>query len=85
MSLPNLPNSFSFYQGTSKEKMNNLNIKDNEEKDSSIPKNTEENFLGNLDIQKIKELNSKCVEFIFEEKTDISLEILKKIEFFFRI
>ena len=82
MSLPNLPNSFSFYQGTSKEKMNNLNIKDNEEKDSSIPKNTEENFLGNLDIQKIKELNSKCVEFIFEEKTDISLEILKKIEFF---
>jgi len=24
--------------------------------------------MENLDIQKIKELNSKCVEFIFEEK-----------------
>ena len=49
-------------------------------KESIISKDTELNILDNLDIQKIKELNSKCVEFIFEEKTDISLEILKKIE-----
>ena len=52
-------------------------------KESSISKNSELNILENLDIQKIKELNSKCIEFIFEEKTDISLEILKKIELFF--
>ena len=51
-------------------------------KESSISKNSELNILENLDIQKIKELNSKCIEFIFEEKTDISLEILKKIELF---
>ena len=50
--------------------------------ESNIPKNTEINFMENLDIQKIKELNSKCVEFIFEEKADISLEILKKLELF---
>ena len=51
-------------------------------KESSISKNTEINIMENLDIQKIKELNSKCVEFIFEEKSDISLEILKKLEMF---
>ena len=51
-------------------------------KESNVSKNTEINIMENLDIQKIKELNSKCVEFIFEEKTDISLEILKKLELF---
>ena len=49
-------------------------------KESNISKNSEINILENLDIQKIKEFNSKCVEFILEEKTEISLEILKKIE-----
>ena len=51
-------------------------------KESNISKNYELNILENLDIQKIKELNSNCVELIFEEKTEISLEILKKIEMF---
>ena len=51
-------------------------------KESNISKNYELNILDNLDIQKIKELNSNCVELIFEEKTEISLEILKKIEMF---
>ena len=51
-------------------------------KESSTSKNTETNIMDNLDIQKMKELNSKCVEFIFEEKADISLEILKKLEMF---
>ena len=58
----------------------NLNTK--ESNTSNVSKNTEINIMENLNIQKIKELNSKCVEFIFEEKTDISLEILKKLELF---
>ena len=51
-------------------------------KELNTSKNSEISFLENLDIQKIKELNSKCVEFIFEDKADISIEILKKIELF---
>ena len=69
-----------------KEINSNKQIKEEEDirnpKESNTRKNSELNFMENLDIQKIKELNSKCVEFIFEDKTDISLEILKKIELF---
>ena len=47
---------------------------------NSIIKSTDINLNETLDIEKIKELNSKCVELIFEEKFEIALEILKKIE-----
>lgn len=33
-----------------------------------------------FDINKIKELNNKSVEFIFDEKIDNGLEILKRLE-----
>ncbi len=84
MSLTNL---FLFGQESSKEKIkindyNNKTKIEQEIQDSSMIKNTESNFLENLNIQKIKELNSKCVEFILEEKADISIEILKTIELF---
>ena len=36
-----------------------------------------------LDLKKIKEFNSKSVELIFDDKPEISLEILKKLESFF--
>jgi len=46
-------------------------------------KNIDFNFSdNNLDMIKIKELNSNSVEFIFEDKIDIALEILKKLESF---
>lgn len=35
-----------------------------------------------MNIQKIKDLNSKCLEFIFVDKSEIALEILKKLEAF---
>ena len=37
---------------------------------------------SNLDFNKIKEYNNKSVDYIFDEKIDLSLEILKKIEVF---
>ena len=37
----------------------------------------------NLDLNKIKELNNKCSELIYEEKIDESFRILKKLEIFF--
>ena len=58
---------------------NNKNEKDEEMQSSKESNNIELNILDNLDVQKIKELNSKCVDFIFQEKTNIALEILKKI------
>ena len=61
---------------------NNKNEKDEEMQSSKESNNIELNILDNLDVQKIKELNSKCVDFIFQEKTNIALEILKKIEVF---
>ena len=51
-------------------------------KSSSRSKVIELNLIENLDISKIKELNTKCVEFIFDEKSEIALEILKKLELF---
>ena len=50
--------------------------------ESNKSKVAELNILENLDIQKIKDLNTKCLEFIFEDKSEIALEILKKIEVF---
>ena len=49
-------------------------------KSSSKSKVIELNLMENFDISKIKELNTKCVEFIFDEKSEIGLEILKKLE-----
>ena len=43
---------------------------------------TDLNLSDDLDLKKIKELNSKSVELIFEDKPEISLEILKKLENF---
>lgn len=51
-------------------------------KSSSKSKVIELNLMENFDISKIKELNTKCVEFIFDEKSEIGLEILKKLELF---
>ena len=51
-------------------------------KSSSKSKVIELNLLENLDISKIKELITKCVEFIFDEKSEIALEILKKLELY---
>ena len=50
--------------------------------ESSKTKVIELNVLENLNIQKIKDLNSKCLEFIFVDKSEIALEILKKLEAF---
>ena len=51
-------------------------------KSSSKSRAIELSLLENLDIQKIKDLNTKCLEFIFEEKSDIALEILKQLELY---
>ena len=87
------PNLFPF-QESLKENNFNSNLQEKEEEDNQNSKesnisnnnieskNIELNFMDNLDIPKMKQLNSKCVEFIFEEKTDIALEILKKLEIF---
>jgi len=45
--------------------------------------NLEININDNLDVNKIKELNSKSVDLILEEKIEKALEILKKMELFF--
>lgn len=52
-------------------------------KESNKSKVIQLNLLDNLDLQKIKDLNTKCLEFIFEDKAEIALEILKKLELFF--
>ena len=51
-------------------------------KSSSKSKVIELNLIENLDISKIKELNTKCIEFILDDKSEIALEILKKLELF---
>ena len=48
-----------------------------------IPSNLNNiDFTSNLDFKKIKDYNNKSVDYIFDEKIDIALEILKKIEVF---
>ena len=59
-------------------------FKNGEENISSRESNNLEiNINDNIDINKIKELNSKSVDLILEEKTEKALEILKKMELFF--
>ena len=53
----------------SKEAINNISNKENK-------------IIDNLDIIKLKEINSNIIEIIFEEKYDIALDILKKLEIF---
>jgi murein L,D-transpeptidase YafK len=53
-------------------------FKNGEENISSRESNNLEiNINDNIDINKIKELNSKSVDLILEEKTEKALEILK--------
>ena len=80
-----LLNPFSNQEYTKENKKDYTNKNKSEQKiqnskELNISNNSEISFLENLDKQKIKELNSKCVEFIYEDKADISIEILKKIE-----
>ena len=84
MSLLN-PFSNQEYKKENKKDYTNKNISEQKiqnSKELNTSNNSEISFLENLDKQKIKELNSKCVEFIYEDKADISIEILKKIESF---
>ena len=80
MSSLNSFNKESLKEGT--KDSHNKNQKDEEIQNSKELNNIELNILDNLDVQKVKELNSKCVDFIFQDKTNIALEILKKIELF---
>ena len=59
-------------------KEENLKLK----KSNNITKNIEKNFNNNLDLTKIKELNLKITDYIFEDKIELGLELLKKIELF---
>ena len=68
----------------------NINIKEDKnigskESNNNNNKIIEINFNANLDIKKIKELNSNSVDLIFEEKFEIALDILKKIELFLEV
>ena len=67
----------------------NINLKEDKntysKESNDNQKNIEINFNTSLDIKKIKELNSNSVELIFEEKYEIALEILKKIELFLEV
>ena len=58
------------------------NQQKNEENINNNEINLDFNIPDNLDINKIKELNSNSVNFIFEEKIEIAFEILKKLELF---
>jgi hypothetical protein len=64
----------------------NLEFENNQQKNEENINNNEINanfnIPDNLDINKIKELNSNSVNFIFEEKIEIAFEILKKLELF---
>ena len=65
-------------------KNKNIKKEDNQKlkKLDNIQNNLELNSSDNFDISKIKELNSKSVDLIFEEKIELGLEILKKLELF---
>ena len=70
------------YVSNSRNKSESDILSSKSSKESSKSKIIELNLLENLDIQKIKDLNTKCLEFIFEDKSEIALEILKKLELF---
>ena len=62
-------------------KSDNSNKEENNNNESEIMSLIDDLYEKN-DIDKIKEINSKCVDLIFEEKTEKSLDILKKLEIF---
>ena len=53
-----------------------------EENDESIDTHLLEDLDENCDFEKLKEINVKCVDLIFEDKPQKSLELLKKLETF---
>ncbi len=53
-----------------------------EENDESVDTNLIEDLDENCDFEKLKEINVKSVDFIFEDKPQKSLELLKKLETF---
>ena len=55
---------------------NNIDFNNFENENNNI------DISSNLDFNKIKDYNNKSVDYIFDEKIDIALEILKKIEVF---
>ena len=73
------------FQNQEKEEKN-IDLQKNQnqknEENNNNENNIDLNITDNLDINKIKELNSNSVNFIFEEKIEIALEILKKLELF---
>ena len=62
----------------------NMTDPNNSNKEINISQNSLNNIdlTSKLDFTKIKEFNNKSVDYIFDEKIDIALEILKKIEVF---
>ena len=73
------------FQNQEKEEKN-IDLQKNQnqknEENNNNENNIDLNITDNLDINKIKELNSNSVNFILEEKIEIALEILKKLELF---
>ena len=58
----------------------NLNSNDKKKEEKKNVKNIEIKFDDNKEIKKIKELNSCSVELILEEKYELALEVLNKLE-----
>ncbi len=63
---------------------NNTNSNNNINEINNIGNNNNNNIdiTSNLDFNKIIDYNNKSVDYIFDDKIDIALEILKKIEVF---
>ena len=59
----------------------NLNQNTDNQNPSTL-NNIDINMSNNIDVNKIREFNSKSVDLIFEDKMDDALEILKKLENF---
>ena len=68
---------------SSQPKSNLTDPNNNDKEMNIIPSNINNiDLTSNLDFKKIKDYNNKSVDYIFDEKIDIALEILKKIEVF---
>ena len=68
---------------SSQPKSNLTDPNNNDKEMNIIPSNLNNiDLTSNLDFKKIKDYNNKSVDYIFDEKIDIALEILKKIEVF---
>ena len=61
---------------------NNSNPNNNINEINNIGNNNNIDITSNLDFNKIIDYNNKSVDYIFDDKIDIALEILKKIEVF---